>query len=99
MDLEELTSVMRELGVPVDPATRATLIRFVQRIEGREACFDAGRTVCPNVDCSWRSVCLGPARRAQGPLYRPEDEPGDAPADAGSRRRGPALRRFGGLTV
>ena len=34
------------------------LVRSLQRAEGREDCFLAGRMDCDETDCRWRNYCL-----------------------------------------
>jgi hypothetical protein len=58
MDINTLTRLMCELGIPRNPATVAAMIRFIQQTEGYEQCFSTGRRTCPHVACSWRSICL-----------------------------------------
>jgi len=36
-----------------------TLIRSIQRAEGNPDCFLRGSATCTQIDCAWRSYCLG----------------------------------------
>lgn len=54
---DEMHPVNREL--PKSFLNLTALIRSIQRHDGHEPCFRTDREQCGEIDCNWRSHCIG----------------------------------------
>jgi len=58
MKLEEIKSIAHQHGIKSNKIKKSELVRAIQRAEGNEQCFEAGKAVtCGQVSCRWREIC------------------------------------------
>ena len=57
--LDEPSKPIREEEAKRDFLDITALIRSLQRVEGNPECFRKDKDDCDEVDCAWRSYCLG----------------------------------------
>jgi len=65
MNMQEIRTVARDLGVSPGRATKAELVHRIQRAEGNFDCFaTATLGICDQAGCRWRDDCFREAARA-----------------------------------
>lgn len=58
MKLEEIKSIAQLYSIKVGKQKKSELVRAIQRAEGNEQCFEAGKSsLCGQNGCSWRDIC------------------------------------------
>jgi len=58
MKLEDIKSIAQQHGIKAGKLKKSELVRAIQRAEGNEVCFEAGKTAtCGQCGCSWREIC------------------------------------------
>lgn len=58
MKLEEIKEIAQLYSIKVSKMKKADLVRAIQRAEGNEQCFEAGKSAsCGQNGCSWRNIC------------------------------------------
>lgn len=58
MNLEEIKSIAQLYSIKANKMKKAELIKAIQRAEGNEECFEAGKSgICGQIGCSWREIC------------------------------------------
>jgi len=58
MKLEEIKSIAQLYNIKVTRMKKADLVKAIQRAEGNEQCFAAGKSAtCGQIGCSWREIC------------------------------------------
>lgn len=58
MKLEEIKSIAQLYSIKVSKMKKSELVRAIQRAEGNEQCFEAGKSAtCGQSGCSWREIC------------------------------------------
>lgn len=64
MNLREIQTIARRLGIKPGKLDKATLIRAVQRAEGNFDCYGSARSgYCDRNDCLWRRDCFATAKK------------------------------------
>ena len=64
MKMQQVRAMARELGVKAGRATKADLIRAIQRAEGSFDCFGTAEAgICDQTHCLWREACFRQTRR------------------------------------
>jgi hypothetical protein len=59
MNIKQISTVAKGLGINPGKIKKADLIRVIQRTEGNFDCFaTAYKGECDQINCSWRSDCL-----------------------------------------
>ena len=59
MNIKQIGTVAKSLGINPGKIKKADLIRVIQRTEGNFDCFaTAHKGECDQLECSWRSDCL-----------------------------------------
>lgn len=63
MKLQEIREIAKESGIKAGKLSKAELIKTIQRAEGNNDCFAAGRVdECNQLNCLWRKDCLEAGR-------------------------------------
>ncbi len=58
MNMQEIKSIAKKLGVKSGVMKKAELVKAIQSAEGNEACFDTGRSgECGQMACLWKEDC------------------------------------------
>jgi hypothetical protein len=58
MKVEEIRAIAAGMGIKAGKMKKAELIRSIQKAEGNEECFDAGKVLlCGQMECLWREDC------------------------------------------
>lgn len=58
MKIQEIKEIAKERGVKVGTMKKADLVKAIQRAEGNEDCFAAGKAAtCGQDQCLWREDC------------------------------------------
>jgi len=58
MKLEEIKSIAQLYSIRVNKMKKSELVRSIQRAEGNEQCFEAGKSeLCGQDACRWREIC------------------------------------------
>ena len=58
MKLEEIKSIAQLYSIRVNKMKKSELVRSIQRAEGNEQCFEAGKSeLCGQDSCRWREIC------------------------------------------
>lgn len=58
MNMQEIRSIARELGVKAGTMKKMELVQAIQQAEGNEACFGTGRSAaCGQTTCLWKDDC------------------------------------------
>jgi len=58
MKLEVIKSIAQLYSIKVNKMKKAELVKAIQRAEGNEQCFEAGKSAtCGQIGCSWREIC------------------------------------------
>jgi hypothetical protein len=64
MQMPEIRAMARDLGIKAGRATKADLVRHIQRTEGNFDCYgSADQGICDQTGCRWRGDCFREARR------------------------------------
>ena len=61
--MQEIRAIAKRGGIKPGRATKAQLIRQIQRGEGNFDCFGTAQADCDQGACLWRSDCLDSTRR------------------------------------
>jgi hypothetical protein len=61
MNMQEIRSKAKAMGINSFGKTKVELIRAIQKAEGNFDCYGTASDYCDQVDCSFRSTCLGEA--------------------------------------
>ena len=59
MEIEDIESKARDLGINPDGKSKLELIHSIQKVEGHTPCYGHGMFVCSNLECLWRQDCCG----------------------------------------
>ncbi len=59
MKIQDIRSKAKEMGINSFGKTKAELIRAIQKAEGNFDCYGTATDYCDQLDCSFRSSCLG----------------------------------------
>lgn len=58
MKLEEIKSIAKPYSITTNKLKNDELVRAIQRAEGYEQCYGAGKvTTCVHDNCLWRASC------------------------------------------
>lgn len=58
MKLEEIKTIAQLHGIKAGKMKKSELVRSIQRAEGNEQCFEAGKSAtCGQHICKWREIC------------------------------------------
>jgi len=58
MKLEEIKELAQRHNIKVSKMKKAELVRAIQKAEGSEQCFEAGKSAsCGQSGCSWKGIC------------------------------------------
>lgn len=58
MKVEQVRAIAVQRGIKPGKTKKSDLIRSMQKAEGNEACFDAGKSQhCGQQECLWREDC------------------------------------------
>jgi len=58
MKLEEIKTIAQLYSIKVNKMKKSDLVKAIQRAEGNEQCFEAGKSAtCGQIGCSWREIC------------------------------------------
>ena len=58
MNMQEIRTIAKELGVKISKLKKGELIHALQLAEGNEQCFETGKAVeCGQVECLWKADC------------------------------------------
>lgn len=58
MNVAEIRTIAKEMGVKIGQLKKADMIRRIQQAEGNPACFATGsRESCGQLNCLWRQDC------------------------------------------
>lgn len=58
MKLEEIKTIVQRYSIKAGKMKKSELVRAIQRAEGNEQCFEAGKFAsCGQISCSWRNIC------------------------------------------
>jgi hypothetical protein len=63
MNMQEIRSKAKELGINSFGKSKIELIRAIQRAEGNFDCYGTATDFCDQFECSFRSSCLGEATK------------------------------------
>ena len=64
MQMQEIRSKAKEIGLKVAKQTKVELVRSIQVAEGNFSCFaTAINGVCDQTDCIWREDCFAAAKK------------------------------------
>ena len=59
MNLQDIRSKAKEMGIKPNKMNKTDLIRAIQRSEGNTECYATDRVEnCGELDCLWRTDCL-----------------------------------------
>ncbi len=61
MNMQEIRSKAKEMGINSFGKTKIELIRAIQKAEGNFDCYGTAIDYCDQLECSFRSSCLGEA--------------------------------------
>jgi hypothetical protein len=60
MNLRKIKKIAKTKGVKVGNMKKENIIKSIQRTEGNLDCFGTARSgECSQVDCLWRTDCIG----------------------------------------
>ncbi|MCU0589686.1 MAG: hypothetical protein MUF52_16245 [Syntrophobacteraceae bacterium] len=63
MKIQDIRARAKEIGINSFGKTKAELIRAIQKAEGNFDCYGTATDYCDQLDCSFRSPCLGEDRK------------------------------------
>lgn len=58
MNLTEIKTKAKDLGIQIGKLRKADLIRAIQAKEGNFPCFETAKEYCSQKACCWREACL-----------------------------------------
>jgi hypothetical protein len=66
MNIKEITSIAKSRGIKPGKLNKTSLIRTIQLEEGNFDCYGTAYTgECDQLQCGWRTDCLGQIRRVK----------------------------------
>ena len=58
MKIAEVRAIAKSMGIrAAATASKADLVREIQKSEGNFACFGSAKEYCDQLDCRWRDDC------------------------------------------